>query len=52
MKFHFENHYTGDRHGYQKDAVESVRDLFCGQEGETNQRSVTEPLKVVVLRLF
>ena len=32
MKLHFENPYTDDRLGYQKSAIESVCDLFRGQE--------------------
>ena len=30
MKLHFENPYTDDRLGYQKDAIEAVCDLFRG----------------------
>lgn len=52
MKFHLGYPYADDRSGYQRGAIESVCDLFCGQESEPNQCLVSEPLAVVVWRLF
>ena len=48
MKFHFENPCTGDRTGYQKDAIESVGGAPTGETNKPVVPKTENYLKIAI----